>query len=140
MFAAAALLLCVLLPATLVRILARVGVLESKWVRPRVRRAVALAGVVVVELAAIAVLAWLGAPPRLLTFLGAWLVGVASLAAITPWIRASIHTGTMSVIAGVMTQVDLVLAGALLLGSAVVGASRLVQREHTPVEVITGFA
>jgi hypothetical protein len=139
-YGAAALLLCALIPAGLVHALAKRGVLESRWVRPRAQRFVTMAGVVVLEVSAVGVLFLLGAPDLLIAMLSACVVGVIALTTVTPWVRASIHVGALSVIAGVMTQVIPPLTVGLLVLAAVVGAARLAQREHQPIEVVTGFA
>lgn len=139
-YGAAAFLLCALIPAGLVQVLARRGVLESRWVRPRTQRFITLAGVVVLEVGAVGTLYLLEAPELLIAMLSACVVGVIALTAVTPWVRASIHVGALTVIAGVMTQVVPQLTIGLLVLAAIVAAARLVQREHTPIEVATGFA
>ncbi|GAB3161701.1 hypothetical protein GCM10027059_12570 [Myceligenerans halotolerans] len=137
--AAAALVFCALVPAAAVYGLSKVGILESRWIRPRAQRFVALLGVVVLEVIAVAILVLLGASDLLIRMLIACVAGVIALTAVTPVIRASIHVGALTVTAGVMTQVLPGLTVALLALAVIVASARLAQKEHTPLEVATGY-
>ncbi|WP_419703781.1 hypothetical protein [Promicromonospora sp. NFX87] len=119
--------------------LARLGIWESRHVRPRLQRLVALLGLIVIEAIAITVLLLVGAPPLTLRLLAACLAGVIALTLVTPLVRASIHVGVLSVTAGIAASFSWPAAIALLALSLLVGVARIYVRDHTPVEVATGF-
>ncbi|WP_460701511.1 hypothetical protein [Myceligenerans halotolerans] len=119
--------------------LARLGVWESRHVRPRVQRLVALAGLLVIEGTALFVMAVVGAPPLMLQLMAAYLVGVLALTLVTPVVRASIHVGVFSVTAGISAMFSWPVAAALVALGVLVGAARLGVRDHTPIEVATGL-
>lgn len=119
--------------------LARLGVWESRHVRPRVQRLVALVGLLVIEGTALAIMAAVGAPPMLLRLMTAYLVGVLALTLVTPVVRASIHVGVFSVTAGISAAFSWQVAAALVALGVLVGAARLGVRDHTPAEVTAGL-
>ena len=119
--------------------LARLGIWESRHVRPRVQRLVALLGLIVIETLAITVMHLVGAPQLTLRLLAACLAGVIALTLVTPLVRASIHVGVLSVMAGMTAGFSWPGAAALLTLGLVVGVARLRVRDHTPLEVATGL-
>lgn len=119
--------------------LARLGIWESRHVRPRLQRLVALAGLIIIESIAITVMFLVGAPALLLQLLAACLGGVVCLALVTPVVRASIHVGVLSVTAGIAAVFYWPAAAALLTFGLLVGAARIGIKDHTPLEVATGL-
>lgn len=119
--------------------LARLGIWESRHVRPRLQRLVALLGLIVIEVIAITVLLLVGAPPLTLRLLAACLAGVIALTLVTPLVRASIHVGVLSVTAGIAASFYWPAAIALLALSLLVGIARICVKDHTRLEVAAGF-
>ncbi|MEU4364633.1 hypothetical protein [Promicromonospora sp. NPDC023987] len=119
--------------------LARQGIWESRHVRPRLQRLVALMGLIVIECMAITVMLLVGAPPLMLQLLAACLAGVVALTLVTPLVRASIHVGVLSVTAGIAANFYWPAAAALLALGLLVGAARIGVKDHTPLEVATGL-
>ncbi|PZR53701.1 hypothetical protein DNL40_06105 [Xylanimonas oleitrophica] len=126
-------------PVALVVALARAGVLESIDARPRRQRLWTLAALVAIEVAAVSVLALLGAPPLLFGLVASCVVGVVVMALVTPVVRASIHVAALAVPAGAFVHVAWPVSVALLAAAAVVGVARLTVRDHTPLEVTVGM-
>ncbi|MBL0886727.1 hypothetical protein [Myceligenerans indicum] len=127
------------LPYVFIHALARLGIWESRHVRPRAQRVVALAGLLVIEAGALFVMTIVDAPPLMLRLLAACLTGVLALALVTPVVRASIHVGVFSVTAGIAATEAWPLAAALVALGMLVGAARLAVREHTPIEVVAAL-
>lgn len=119
--------------------LARLGIWESRHVRPRLQRLVALLGLIIIETVAITVMLLVGAPPLMLQLLAACLAGVVALTLVTPLVRASIHVGVLSVTAGIAASFYWPAAAVLLMLGLLVGVARIRVKDHTPLEVTTGF-
>lgn len=132
--------LCAVLPVTTVYMLAHYGVLESRNVRPQRQRFFTLCGAVLAEIVAVTIVWVAGAPDVLVGMLAACLAGLIVLTACTWWVRASIHVGTLTVVAGVVAQISWPVAAAVLVLIVAAVWSRLVLQEHSRAEVIAGLA
>lgn len=127
------------LPYLFIHGLARLGVWESRHVRPRLQRLVALIGLLVIEGLALLLMVLVGAPPLMLQLLAACIAGVVALALVTPIVRASIHVGVFSVTAGIAAVFSWPLAAALVALGLLVGAARIGVKDHTAIEVVAGL-
>lgn len=128
-----------LLPVALVLTLARLGVVESHHVRDRRERIFVLIALLIIESLTVVVLSRLGAPHLFVAMFTASLVGFVALAAVTPVIKASIHCGVFSVVAGVLSTASWALSGLLLLVGVGVGLARLAVKDHASSEVVAGL-
>jgi len=127
------------LPYLFVHGLARLGVWESRHVRPRLQRLVALIGLLIIEGVALWMMVIVGAPPLTLQLLAACIAGVMALALVTPVVRASIHAGVFSVTAGIAAAFSWPVAVTLVSLGLLVGTARIGVKDHTPIEVVTGL-
>lgn len=116
----------------------RTGRFVSRHVPDRTHRLLPLAVAGAAAIAGLAILAILGAPRQLVALILAMVAGLAVTAAITRYWKISLHT---AVAAGTATILTLVYGPALLATGAlvaVIGWSRVQQRDHTPLQVLAG--
>jgi hypothetical protein len=96
-------------------------------------------GLLAIETVAILTMVAIGAPAATTQLLGACFVGVLTLAAITPWVRASVHVGVFGVTAGMASLFSWGLCAALVGMATVVAVARVRVGDHTRLEVVTGL-
>jgi membrane-associated phospholipid phosphatase len=116
----------------------RTGRFVSRHIPDRAQRMVPLAVAAGTAVIGLAVVAVLGAPPQLVALIVAMVAGLVVTAAITRYWKISLHTAVAAGSATILTIVygpALFTTGALV---AVIGWSRIQQRDHTPLQVLAG--
>ncbi|MFG1944366.1 hypothetical protein [Nonomuraea sp. NPDC048826] len=134
--------LCGGVPAAVIAAGVRSGRLDSHHIVDRSRRAGPLLAAVAGVLAALVLLAWLGAPRLLLAAVTAMLAALAVTVPVTLRWKISFHAavcaGTIVVLAYVLPAVPVLLAGAAVV--ALVCWARVRLAHHTPAQVAAGTA
>jgi hypothetical protein len=132
--------LCGGVPAVVILIGVRAGRLDSRHIVDRSSRTVPLLVAVAAVLAALMLLAGLGAPRLLVATVGAMLAGLAVTVPVTlKWkisFHAAVSAGTVLVLARVLPAVPTLAAGAVIV--AVVGWARVRLAHHTFAQVAAG--
>ncbi|MFB9253741.1 hypothetical protein ACFFWE_36410 [Sphaerisporangium melleum] len=133
-------LICGGVPASVIALGVRAGRLDSRHIVDRSRRTGPLLVAVGAVLAALVLLASLGAPRLLVATVAAMLAGLAVTVPVTlRWkisFHAAVSAGTVLVLSRVLPPVPTLIAGALVV--AVVCWARVRLRHHTAAQVAAG--
>ncbi|MFC6081716.1 hypothetical protein [Sphaerisporangium aureirubrum] len=134
--------LCGGVPALVIAVGVRSGRLDSRHIVDRSLRTRPLLVAVAAVVAALVLLAVLGAPPLLIATVGAMLAGLAVAVPVTLWWKISFHAavtaGTVVVLSHVLPPVPALTTGAVI--TAVVCWARIRLTHHTWPQVLAGVA